>query len=361
MLYRKYRPQTFSDVVGQEHVVRTLKGALSSNRLSHAYLFSGPRGTGKTTIARIFAKSLNCANRQKNGEPDNSCQNCIAVNEGRSLDLIEIDGASNGRIEEIRDLKDSATVAAPGGGYKVFLIDEVHMVSQGAFNALLKILEEPPPHVLFVLATTDPQKIPVTVLSRVQRFDFKKLSSKEIMEKLRTIVTEEKVHVDEEVLASIASSADGALRDAEVSLTKLLSSFDQKEKITIDTATLVLGIIPEHFNPEFLQYLLDGDRVMALGFIQRLYESGHNLEHFTKNFLEYLRKVLIKRVSPATLAALGDEPTGERGKRLSELAAALDEQRLTRMLVSFTNARNEMKISPIPQLPLELAVMELTA
>jgi len=359
MLYRKYRPQIFGDVVSQEHVVRTLKGALSSGRLSHAYLFSGPRGTGKTTLARIFAKALNCQHRRKDGEPDNTCENCLAINEGRSLDLIEIDGASNGRIDEIRNLKDSAVVAAPGGGYKVFIIDEVHMVTKEAFNALLKILEEPPAHVMFVLATTDPQKIPPTVLSRVQRFDFKKLTSQEIVEKLKTIAKAEKINVDDEVIASIASSSEGALRDAEVSLSKVMSSFDTSEKITFDKATLVLGLIPEHFHPDFLSYLMNNERVLALGLIQRLYESGHNLEHFTKNFLEYLRKVLIKKVNPAALASLGEEPVGDGATRLAQLAQQLDSQQLIRMMTVFTNARNEMKISPIPQLPLELAVMEL--
>ncbi len=360
MLYRKYRPQSFDEVVGQQHVVQTLKGALSSGRLSHAYLFSGPRGTGKTTLARILAKALNCQRRAKNGEPDNSCERCIAVNEGRSLDLIEIDGASNGRIDEIRTLKDSASVAAASGGYKVFIIDEVHMVTKEAFNALLKILEEPPAHVVFVLATTDPQKIPATVLSRVQRFDFKKLTTKEISEKLKMIVKAEKAHVDDAVIASIASSSEGAARDAEVALSKILSSFDEKEHITFEKASLILGLIPEHMNPDFLGHLVNNERALALGFVHQLYQSGHNLEHFTKGFLEYLRKVMMKKVSPAVLASMGEEPAGDAGKRLAELAAQIDSQQLLKMITLFTNIRNDIKISPIPQLPLELAVMELT-
>lgn len=360
MLYRKYRPQTFAEVVGQEHIVKTLKGALSSQRLSHAYLFSGPRGTGKTTVARIFAKALNCSHRLKDGEPDNICDRCLAINEGRSLDLIEIDGASNGRIDEIRNLKESAGVAAISGGYKVFIIDEVHMVTKEAFNALLKILEEPPSHVVFVLATTDPQKILPTVLSRVQRFDFKKLTTPEITSKLKTIVSNEKTKIDHAILTSIASASEGALRDAEVALTKVIASFPEKEEITFEKASLVLGLIPEQFHFDFLQTLLQNDRAMALGFIHNLYNSGHGLEQFSKTFLEYLRKVLIKKVSPAVLASTGEEPEGEAGVRLATAAQQVDQQKLLRMLTVFTNVRNDMKISPIPQLPLELAVMELT-
>jgi DNA polymerase-3 subunit gamma/tau len=361
MLYRKYRPQTFADVVGQEHVVRTLKGALSTERLSHAYLFTGPRGTGKTTIARIFAKALNCEHRRKDGEPDNTCDRCLAVNDGRSLDLIEIDGASNGRIDEIRNLKDSAGVAAVSGGYKVFIIDEVHMVTKEAFNALLKILEEPPKHVVFVLATTDPQKILPTVLSRVQRFDFKKLTTPEITSKLKSITESEKARIDGAVLTAIASSSEGALRDAEVALTKVIASFPEKSEITFDKASLVLGLIPDQFHFDFLQTLLQNDRALALGFIQKIYSEGHNLEHFSKTLLEYLRRVLMMKVSPAVLSSTGELPEGEAGQRLATLAQQIDQQLLLRMLVTFTNVRNEMKISPIPQLPLELAVMEVTS
>src|SRR3989344_5017940 len=217
MLYRKYRPHDFSQVVGQEHVVTTLKGALMTGRAGHAYLFSGPKGTGKTTIARIFAKALNCAVFSKIFSknltisiPCNKCPACLAVNENRSLDLIEIDAASNRGIEDIRNLKESALVAAPGGGYKIFIIDEVHMLTKDAFNALLKILEEPPAHVVFILATTEPHKILPTVLSRVQRFDLKKLTPKEIFTKLRQVSKAEKINITDEALMIIANASDGA-------------------------------------------------------------------------------------------------------------------------------------------------------
>src|SRR3990167_8961122 len=208
MLYRKYRPQVFSQLVGQEHVVRTLEGALSSGRVGQAYLFTGPRGTGKTTIARIFAKALNCKEFGKKGAvvPCNVCDACLTVNNGTSLDLIEIDAASNRGIDEIRALKESAQVAAPSGGYKVFLIDEVHMLTKDSFNALLKILEEPPSHVVFILATTEPHKILTTVLSRVQRFDFKRITPNEMVTKLKFIVQAEKIKIDDDALFVVAKS-----------------------------------------------------------------------------------------------------------------------------------------------------------
>src|SRR3989339_1286739 len=223
MLYRKYRPQTFAEVVGQDHIIKTLTGGLISGRIGHAYLFTGPRGTGKTSVARVFAKSLNCHNLSKDGNPDNKCDSCSIMNEGRSMDLIEIDAASNRGIEDIRNLKESALVAAPSGKYKVFIIDEVHMLSKDAFNALLKILEEPPAHVIFILATTESHKILPTVLSRVQRFDFKRLTPSQIFTKLKEVAKTEKINIEDEGLKAIAVSSDGALRDAEVSLSKLRS------------------------------------------------------------------------------------------------------------------------------------------
>jgi len=347
MLYRKYRPQTFAQVVGQEHVVKTLKGALSTGRIGHAYLFTGPKGTGKTTLARIFAKALNCTKRGKDGDPDNSCSSCVTTNEGRSMDLIEIDAASNRGIDEIRNLKESALVAAPSGGFKVFVIDEVHMLTKDAFNALLKILEEPPSHVVFILATTEPHKILSTVLSRVQRFDFKRLTPIQILTKLKEVAKSEKINIEDEGLKAIAISSDGALRDAEVSLSKLRS---YQGKISIDDVNDALGLVPFKYHPEFFGYLVTNDKVSALNFIQRIHESGVDLEHFTKDFIEYLRRVLMFKINPATLMAVGEEPVQNW---------QIDDVKIVKMINLFTSARNEIKTSPVVQLPLELAVLEL--
>lgn len=352
MLYRKYRPQTFAQVVGQEHVVKTLKGALMTGRIGHAYLFTGPRGTGKTSLARIFAKALNCAKRGKDGEPCDTCPSCQAITSGTSLALIEVDAASQTGVDNIRELTDSAMVAAAGGPQKVFIIDEVHMLSKSAFNALLKTLEEPPSHVVFVLATTEPHKILPTVLSRVQRFDFRRLTPKQIFEKLKEIAKAEKINIEDEGLKAIAVSSDGALRDAEVSLSKLHL---YQDKITVDNVNDALGLVPFNYHPEFFSYLVANDKVSALHFIQRIHESGVDLEHFSKDFIEYLRKVLMSKINPAVLAAIEEEPVAN----LASQAWQIEGAKLIKMINLFTSARNEIKTSPIVQLPLELAVLEL--
>ncbi len=360
MLYRKYRPQDFAQIIGQEHVVKTLQGALTSGRIGHAYLFAGPRGTGKTTMARIFAKAANCTMRAKDGNPCNACNRCIAVMEGRSLDLIEIDAASNRGIDEIRSVKESASVAALGGGYKVFLIDEVHMLTKDAFNALLKVLEEPPAHIIFILATTEAHKILPTVLSRVQRFDFKKLSHVQIAQKLADIARQEKIKIDDDALAALAAASDGALRDAEVAFTKVLAALPKGKNVTALVVQELLGLIPMHYYPELLGYLAAHDRARAIDFIQRITSAGVDLEHFGKEFLEYLRKVLVHRINPATLAAVGQELVGEHAKVLVGYAQQIEPKILVAIITAFTTARARIKDSPVPQLPFELAIIEIT-
>lgn len=360
MLYRKYRPATFSEVVGQEHVIRTLRGALTSGRTGHAYLFCGPRGTGKTTIARLLAKSLNCDKRTKDGDCDNSCSFCLAVNENRSMDLIEIDAASQTGVDNIRELNDSARVAAPSGRYKVFIIDEVHMLSKSAFNALLKTLEEPPTHVIFVLATTEPQKILSTVLSRVQRFDFKRLTPKEISGKLKQMAKAENISIDPEGLMAIAVSADGALRDAEVSLSKVITSSDRKKEISVEDVAEILGLIPLNYYPEFVGYLASNDKNSAISFLNKIYSSGVDLEHFNSGLVEYLRKVMMHTINPAVLASVGEELLDQDLKLVSAYSQILTTQQVVRMLNVFGSVKEGMRSSPIPQLPLELAILELT-
>ncbi len=345
----------FAQVVGQEHVVKTLEGALQSGRVGHAYLFCGPRGTGKTTIARIFAKALNCANRGKNGDPCGQCGPCLAIENGISLDLIEIDAASQTGVDNIRELTDSARVAASGGGYKVFLVDEVHMLSKSAFNALLKTLEEPPSHVVFILATTEPHKILPTILSRVQRFDFRRLTNRDIVTKLKEIVRQEKISIDQEALAAIAASADGALRDAEVSLTKIRAMVPAGG-ITEDMVSKILGLIPYTYHPQFLHALVTGNKAEAMGLIHNVHDSGLDLEHFAKEFLEYSRKALLAQISPATLVLA----EGAGSEKQFEKFTSVDSKFLIKIINTFTAARSQIRSAPIAQLPLELAVLELT-
>jgi len=359
MLYRKYRPQTFSEVVGQEHVVKTLKGAIMSGRIGHGYLFMGPRGTGKTTIARLLAKTLNCDKRTKDGDCDDFCDYCTAVRENKSLDLIEIDAASQTGVDNIRELTDSAMVAAPGGKYKIFLIDEVHMLSKSAFNALLKTLEEPPAHVVFILATTEVHKVLPTVLSRVQRFDFKRFTPSQIEGKLKDICRAEKLRIEGDGLMAIAISADGALRDAEVSLSKLVATNDNNKEISESNVYETLGLIPINYHPEFLSYILNKDKGSALDLINRIHSGGADLTQFTSGFVEYLRKILINSINPAVLVSVGDELLDQDKKLIASYSQVLTSDQLVRMLNIFVSAKEGMKTSSISQLPLELAVLEL--
>ena len=390
MLYRKYRPQKFSEIVGQEHVVKTLQGALESGRIGHAYLFAGSRGTGKTSLARVFAKTLNCAgfskmreanfvekpsirrlvrhslgdggNFSEGGlpEPCNKCHLCVAATQGNLLDLIEIDAASNRGIDEIRNLKESALVAAPSGGYKIFVIDEVHALTKDAFNALLKIIEEPPSHVVFILATTEPHKILPTVLSRVQRFDFKRLNQDQISEKLKMMARKEGIKINDEAIKTIAMSADGALRDAEVALSKIQASADSIKAISVEDVNEILGLVSYKYFPEFVGYVLSNDRIKAMELIQKVYLSGTDMENFAGNLVEYARKVLMAKINPIVLASVNGM-NDEEVKNISSLSQSVDGQRLIKMIVSFSDARNQIKYSPLPQLPLELAVIELTS
>src|SRR3989344_2934653 len=334
-LYRKYRPKTFAELESQEHVIRTLQGALSSGRVGHAYLFCGPRGTGKTTMARLFAKVINCEKRTTKTEPCNVCSSCIAINESRSLDLIEIDAASNRGIDEIRNLKEAAGTAASSSRYKIFIIDEVHMLTKDAFNALLKTLEEPPSHIVFILATTEPHKLPETILSRVQRFDFRKHGKDEIVKKLKKIAGSEKIIIDDESLELIAVSASGSMRDAESALGKGIAFCGTT--IVAEQTSMILGIIPEHAHAEFLKNIIDKKSTDAIAQIAVLYESGVSMEQFCAQFLNYIRRQLIE-----------------------SLKNNRDPKPLVRIIEAFFKAKSELKSSPIPQLPLELAAIELS-
>ena len=289
-LYRKYRSQRFDEMVGQEVVARTLKNAIITDQISHAYLFSGPRGTGKTSAAKIFAKAINCPN-QTDGEPCNTCEICQAVTNGSLEDVIEMDAASNNGVEEIRDIRDKSTYAPSRAKYKVYIIDEVHMLTTGAFNALLKTLEEPTENVVFVLATTEIQKIPATILSRVQRFAFRAITSHDITQHLSEVLTAEGVSFDEAAVALIANAADGGMRDALSTLDQALSFAENG--LTLDVALLVTGAISKQALDAYISAIADQQVENALTQLDTIFADGKNMIRFTEDLMSHFRDMLL--------------------------------------------------------------------
>ncbi|MDP2932910.1 MAG: DNA polymerase III subunit gamma/tau, partial [bacterium] len=351
VLYRQYRPQTFSEVVNQQVVKTTLKNAVSSGAVAHAYLFTGPRGIGKTSLARILAKAVNCE-KPKDGEPCDKCNNCRAIREGNFLDLIEIDAASNTGVDNIREIIEHVKFSPSSGKYKVIVIDETHMLSKGAFNALLKTLEEPPKHAVFILATTEITKVPATIISRTQRFDFKKLSQADIVEHLVKVSKAEKLKVSTEVLKLVARAAEGSMRDA-LSLFDQLISFGG-EKVTLEQAEDMLGSSSFSQVQDFFGLLYQRDIFAAIKFLRDLSFSGKDVLQFTYNFLEYSDMVL----AHATMA--GGEDLGLVPEDLSRLKehAKIPQKDLVRIIDEFLSAAQKVKYSPLPHLPLEIAVIE---
>ena len=282
-LYRTYRPQTFGEVIGQEVIVKTLQNALKNNRISHAYLFCGPRGTGKTTIARLFAKALNC--ESFDNEPCNHCKSCLEITEGINPDVIEIDAASNNSVEEIRELKDKIKFLPAGSKYKIYIIDEVHMLSTSAFNALLKTLEEPPKHAIFILATTEPQKVLPTIVSRCQRFDFAALTDEELLEALENICIKENVDYDRQALLTIAKASDGGLRDAISYLDQSISLCE--DKITEDIAANVTGLVSKNKLFELAKTIEDKNISEAIVDVQDLQNGGKEVGKIVNSLLSF--------------------------------------------------------------------------
>ena len=352
-LYRKWRSQTFEEVVGQEHIMQTLRNALREDRVAHAYLFSGPRGTGKTSTARILAKALNCTGPEDQ-RPCNQCPTCIAINEGRMLDLIEIDAASNNSVEDIRELRDKVGFRPSEGRYKIYIIDEVHMLSNPAFNALLKTLEEPPPHTRFVLATTEPHKIPATVLSRCQRFDFRRIPAPEIAAHLRHIVDAEQYAADDEALMAIAQSAQGCMRDA-ISLLDQMFSYGA-DKVTLAQVQQVLGAVSSRTVIAFADALAAKDAQAGLKLVQQLALEGASLNEFAAQVVEYLRGVLLMQMTDEP-ALLADWP-GETAARMREQANQMALPGTLHAIKLFSEAAQQLKGGYQPQLPLELALIE---
>ncbi len=353
-LYRRWRSRTFAEIIGQEHVTQTLLNALRAGRIGHAYLFAGPRGTGKTTTARILAKAVNCLDPQ-NGEPCNRCAICRSLNEGRALDLIEIDGASNRGIDEIRALREKIAFSPGECRYKVYVIDEVHMLTDPAFNALLKTLEEPPPHAIFVLATTEPHRIPLTVLSRCQRFDFRRVSLPNLRQKLDRICAEERVRAVPAALDAIARYATGSFRDAESLLDQLMSF--GAEEITLDEVRRVLGAAPQEVISGIVAAVAASDVGAGLRWINEALNGGVEPRQLAREVLEHLRGLLLLKNGSAALLSVTPELLNE----MSAQAEAFSLRRLLETLRLFSQAANQSKSGLQGQLPLELALVEATA
>jgi len=351
VLYRKYRPQTFGQVVSQEHVKTTLSNAVANNRVGHAYLFTGPRGVGKTTLARIFARAINCPNR-KGSEPCNECEICKSFLEGTSLDLLEIDAASHTGVDNIRELIDHLQFAPTRAAFKVIIIDEVHMLSKGAFNALLKTLEEPPKHAVFILATTEVHKLPATIVSRTQRFDFKKVSIADLVKLLKYVAGDNNVKITEGALAEIAAGADGSFRDSLSLLDQVINYSDGE--ITEELAEEVLGLTGIKTNVKFLDLLVSGNAKDGLNFISDLLYAGRDLYQFEKDFLEYLRKVLLIKVGAKSDFGFSSDVN----EQIKSQADKIELTKLMRIIEIFQKAEGEIKWATIQSLPLELAVVE---
>lgn len=352
-LYRKWRPQTFDEVVGQAHVVRTLRNALVSGRIHHAYLFAGPRGTGKTTTARLLAKAVNCL-APEDQRPCNECAICQAVNEGRLLDLIEIDAASNTGVDDVRELRERVGFRPNEGRYKVYVVDEVHMLSNAAFNALLKTLEEPPPHAIFVLATTEPHKIPATVLSRCQRFDFRRIPVIDIIARLERLTEQEHIQIDREALALVARQATGSMRDAE-SLLDQLASYDE-QGITDADVRAALGTGASETVIQVTDALVGGDVAQGLSVINEAVDQGADPRQLARQMVEHLRALILLRMEAGVnLTYVSDDLR----PHLEEQAASFrDLKDLTRAVRLFNQAAAEAKGGWQPQLPLEMAFLE---
>jgi len=352
-LYRKWRSQTFDQVVGQEHVIQTLRNALRDGRVAHAYLFAGPRGTGKTSIARILAKALNCTAPEAQ-RPCDQCPTCVAISEGRMLDLIEIDAASNNSVDDVRDLRDKVGFRPSEGRYKVYIIDEVHMLSISAFNALLKTLEEPPPHARFMLATTEPHKIPATILSRCQRFDLRRISVPEIVAHLQMIAQAEGFGAEVEALTAIARSAQGCMRDA-------ISLLDQMLSYGNDTVTFLqvqqaLGAVSAQAVADLVSAIAGRQVAAGLTLIQQLLTEGASLTEFCHQVVEHLRGVMVLQMAgdAGLLTELPAETVGLMQQQAQQLALPVTLYAIKR----FSAAVVELKGSHQPQLPLELAFIE---
>jgi DNA polymerase-3 subunit gamma/tau len=350
-LYLKWRPHRWEEVVGQPHIVQTLRNAVAADRVAHAYLFAGPRGTGKTSAARLLAKAVNCLEPDLAARPCDNCAHCQAVNQGRFLDLIEIDAASNTSVDDVRSLRDKINFSPNQGHYKVYIVDEVHMLSTAAFNALLKTLEEPPPHAIFILATTEIHKIPATVLSRCQRHEFRRIPVNEMVTHLKQIVAAEALKADDEALVLLARQATGALRDA-ISLLDQLASTGQT--ITLETAQQVLGTATSQAVLDIVDAISTGQSAKGLDKIHAALDAGSDPRQFARQIVDYLRGLLLVRMgNPAQVDA-----TAELKAHMARHAQGFGVPRLLDLIRLFNQAANDARSAWQPSLPLEMAFIE---
>lgn len=353
-LYREWRPKTFYDVVGQEHITTTLKNQILNNRIAHAYLFCGTRGTGKTSTAKVFAKALNCLNLQ-DGEPCNECEMCKKINEGLAIDVTELDAASNNGVDKIRDIIDDVKYPPQEARFKVYIMDEVHMLSAGAVNAFLKTLEEPPSNVIFILATTDPQKLPITILSRCQRFDFKRISNSDITDRLRKIVTEQGVLADDKSLNLIARISDGAMRDSLSILDQAISMGNGN--VQYDTLIGMLGLVTNEHLFNLTNAIIQRSVERAIGVIEDVVFSGKDIYLFIKDLVSHYRNLLMAKVTNNPEEVL--DMSEENISLIKEQSARLRAEEIMRCIRILQEAEGNAKLSKQARLYLELAIIKM--
>ena len=354
-LYRKFRPQEFEDVKGQEHIVTTLKNQIKAERIGHAYLFCGTRGTGKTTIAKIFAKAVNCEHPVE-GSPCGICPSCRAITEGSSMNVIEIDAASNNGVDNIREIREEVAYSPTEGKYKVYIIDEVHMLSIGAFNALLKTLEEPPSYVIFILATTEAHKIPITILSRCQRYDFRRITIETISERLMELMEKEQVEVEEKAIRYIAKAADGSMRDA-LSLLDQCIAFYMNQKLTYENVLDVLGAVDTEVFSRMLRKIMAQDIPGVMGLFEQMIIQGREPGQFVVDFTWYLRNLLLIQSSDNMEDVL--DISADNLALLKEEAKMLDAAQLMRYIRIFSELSNQIRYASQKRIMIEIALIKL--